>query len=204
VTRLTSWIVVAGCFATGCASSPPLHYYTLTEVPADARLPTPANTVPVRLDRVTVPTELDRAQLVRRIDTTRLQIMEADRWAAPLDDMIRRVLSDNLSVRLPASFIGNPNEPAVGEKRQSLSVDIQEFYGDAACAVTLRAAWVLRQPDSQSTRGNEEARVPAGSNCAGAATLPAAMSQALGQLSDRIAAAIARSPVAANREPRGH
>jgi uncharacterized lipoprotein YmbA len=87
-------------------------------------------------------------------------------------------------------MVANPNEPSIGEKRQLLSVDIAEFYGDAACAVTLRAAWVLKQPDSQSSRGNEEARIPASGDCSGTGTLPAIMSQALAQLSDRIAAAV--------------
>lgn len=175
----------------GCASSPPLHYYTLSEVAPATRLTSVGNPVPIRLDRVTIPAELDRSQLVRRVDATRLQIVENDRWAAPLEDTIRRVLSADLAARLPPNMVANPYEPSVGEKRLSLSVDIEEFYGNASCAVTLRAAWVLRQPDMQSSRGNEETQVPAGGNCEGGAALPAAMSQALGQLSDRIAAAVA-------------
>jgi hypothetical protein len=191
VTRLTPWIAVVAC-AAGCSSSPPLHYYTLGEVPGTARLATAVNAVPVRLDRVTIPTELDRDQLVRRIDATQLKISEDDRWAAPLEDTIRRVLSGDLATRLPSGLVVDPNEPSVGEKRQSLAVDIQEYFGDASCAVTLRAAWVLRPPDSQSSSGIEDVRVPGSGDCAGAAALPAVMSQALAQLSDRIAAAIAR------------
>jgi uncharacterized lipoprotein YmbA len=175
---------------SGCGSSPPLHYYTLTEVPGTTRLPVAENTIPIRLDRVTIPTELDRSQLVRRVDATRLQIVEGDRWAAPLEDTIRRVLSADLASRLPADIVANPFEPSVGEKRQSLSVDIQEFYGDASCDVTLRAAWVLRQPDMQSSHGSEETQVAGKGNCS-SGVIPAAMSQALGQLSDRIASAIA-------------
>jgi uncharacterized lipoprotein YmbA len=170
-----------------------MHYYTLTEVPASARLATADNAVPVRLDRVTIPTELDRSQLVRRIDATRLQILDSDRWAAPLDDAIRRVLSDDLATRLPANMVANPNEPSIGEKRQSLSVDIQEFYGDSTCAVTLRAAWVLKQPDAQSSRGSQETRIPASGDCSGAGAIPGAMSKALAQLSDQIAASVAHS-----------
>jgi uncharacterized lipoprotein YmbA len=186
--------VTAAAVATiagGCSSSPPLRYYTLTEVPATSPRSTAGDMVPVRLDRVTIPVELDRSQFVRRIDATRLQIIDGERWAAPLEDTIRRVLSDDLAARLPPNMVANPNEPLVGEKRQSLSVDITEFYGDATCAVTLRAAWVLKQPDSQSSRGTEEARIPTSGDCSGVGALPAAMSQALGQLSDRIAAAIA-------------
>ncbi len=180
--------------AVACAGSPPMRYYTLTEVPASTRLTTTGNPVPVRLDRVTIPTELDRAQMIRRIDATRLQIVENERWAAPLEDIVRRVLSDDLAARLPPDLVANPFEPAIGERRQSLSVDIEELYGDADCAVTLRAAWVLKQPDSQSSRGTEEARIPAAANCSGPGAFPDAMSRALAQVSDRIAAAIARAP----------
>lgn len=188
---VTVSVVATAVMAAGCSSSPPLRYYTLTEVPGTGRLAAPEDTVPVRLDRVTIPTELDRSQLVRRVDATRLQIIDGERWAAPLEDTIRRVLSDDLASRLPPSMVANPNEPSLGEKRQSLSVDIAEFYGDASCTVTLRAAWVLKQPDSQSSRGTEEARIPASGACSGVGALPTAMSQALGQLSDRIAAAVA-------------
>src|ERR1700730_11086608 len=162
----------------GCASSPPMHYYTLTEASASARLSVTDNTVPIRLDRVTIPTELDRSQIVRRLDPTRLQIVEGDRWAAPLDETIRRVLSNDLAARLPPGAVATPNEPSIGEKRQSLAVDISEFYGDPACAVTLRAAWSLKQSDSESLHGNEEAQASAPGGCAGAGTIPAAMSLA--------------------------
>jgi hypothetical protein len=147
----------------------------------------------VRLERLTIPTELDRSELVRRTDPTRVELLENDRWAAPLDDMIRRVLTSDLAARLPADRVADPNEPAGGERRQSLAVDIQRFDGDSACQVTLRAAWVLRQPDGQSLRGSEAERVSSGA-CSGAASLPQAMSQALAQLSDRLAAVIAHSP----------
>jgi uncharacterized lipoprotein YmbA len=179
-----------------------MHYYTLSEIAPENRLAAPPDQPLVRLDRVTIPTEIDRSQLVRRVDATRLQIVEGDRWAAPLDDMIRRVLSDNLTARLPPNTVADPYEPTLGERRQSLSVDIQEFYGDSGCAVTLRAAWVLKQPDLESIRGSEEVRAPAGTDCAGAGALPAAMSQALAQLSDRIAAAIARSANASSQDRR--
>jgi uncharacterized lipoprotein YmbA len=175
-----------------------MHYYTLTEAPASARPPVPDNTVAIRIDRVTIPTELDRSQIVRRLDPTRLQIVEGDRWAAPLDETIRRVLSNDLAARLPPGAVANPNEPSIGEKRQSLAVDISEFYGDSKCAVTLRAAWTLKQSDAPGLRGTEEIKAPAeGASaegaCASAGPIPAAMSQALGQLSDRIATAVSHS-----------
>ncbi len=213
MTRLVSCVaIVAACLIGACASSPPMRYYTLTQIAPETRLSVPADTVPLRLDRVNLPSELDRLQLVRKIDATRLQISEVDRWAAPLDEMIKRVLSVDLAARLPANLVADPNEPSQGERRQSLSVDIQEFYADAGCSITLHATWIVKQPQpasapggrqghgataqnaqAQNAQASEEIQMPAAASCSGSAPLPEAMSRALAVLSDRIAAAVAKS-----------
>ena len=187
-----------------CASSPPMRFYTLTPLAPE----TPANTVagvrPLRLSRVTVPGELDRAQLVRRIDSTRLQIDDQDRWAAPLDEMIRRVLSADLASRLPPNTVLDANESAAGDRQQALAVDIHEFYADQSCAVTLQATWVLSAPQTrpagppsqpgQPRQVTEQVQVPSPGACSGADAVPQVMSRALALLSDRILAVLAASP----------
>jgi hypothetical protein len=85
--------------------------------------------------------------------------------------------------------------PSLASGRQhSVFVDIREFYGDDSCNVTLRAVWTPKQVDSQPGGAaqpvTENIRVPSRGACPG--TLPATMSVALGQLSDRIIAAVAR------------
>jgi hypothetical protein len=87
-----------------------------------------------------------------------------------------------------------------------LSVDIREFYGDANCNVTLRAAWTPKQAGAtagatahpepvQAT--TEDVHVSAIGACPD--SLPATMSVALGQLSDRIIAGVARSTDASGK-----
>jgi uncharacterized protein len=193
--RVIIGVVIAATLLVACASSPALHYYTLTEIPAAGRLTLPGGMDPIRLDRVTLPTELDRSQIVRRLDSTQLQIVEDVRWAAPLDETIRRILSNDIAARLPEGAVANPNEPSVGEKRQLLAVDFSEFYGDSGCVVTLRAAWTLEQSDSNSLHGNEETQASPQGGCKGTGSIPQAMSQALGQLSDLIAASVSGSGV---------
>ena len=189
-----------------CASSPPMRFYTLTPIAPE----TPANTVagvtPLRLSRVTVPGELDRAQLVRRIDATRLQIDDEDRWAAPVDEMIRRVLSADLASRLPPNTVLDANESAAGDRQQALAVDIHEFYADQSCSVTLQATWVLSAPQTrpagsssqpgQPRQVTEQVQVPSPGACSGADAVPQVMSRALALLSDRIVAVLAASPMA--------
>ncbi len=168
----------------GCASSPSTRFYTLSET-APAGSP-PAGAGLVTLTGVTIPGEIDRPQMVRRIGPNQLSISELDRWAAPLDEIIRRVLTEDIARRVASPVPG---------RQYSVSVDIRELYGDGSCNVTLRAAWRTLKPAEAQAPGatepvTEDIRVPsAGGACPG--TLPATMSIALGELSDRIIAAAA-------------
>ena len=168
---------------SACASSAPLRYYTLSEIPPATEAAGVSSSTPaIRVGRVRVPGELDRNELVQRIDATRLKIAEQDRWAAPLDDMIRRVLAADLQAR------GANASPTA-----TVSLDIDEFIGDAACGVTLRTSWELRAAEGNAApvrSGHESIRVaPAASGTCAVSALPIAMSQALAQLSEHILAA---------------
>jgi uncharacterized protein len=188
VKRVACWLVVLGL--AGCATSAPLHYYTLSAVPPASNTTLPVGSPPVSLERLTIPPELDRAQLVRRLDATRLQLLDGHRWAAPLDDMMRRVLGEDLALRLGSNAVTNPNEPVGSAPRRILTIDIRELYGDENCAVTLHASWNLRSPDQpQAVSGDEQIQVPAG-DCSGPAALPPGFNQALAQLSDRIVSSL--------------
>src|SRR5678815_4057517 len=121
-----------------------MRFYTLTPIGGSSDASGPSA---IRVARVSLPGEIDRPELVQRIDANRLQLAEGDRWAAPLGEMIRRTLADDLRLRVP---------PATGEP-DSLYVDIEEFIGGPDCTVSLRAAWNIRPPKATepSKRGYE-------------------------------------------------
>jgi uncharacterized lipoprotein YmbA len=168
--------------AAGCSSSPPTRFYTLSETAPETAAPPGSGLVEVT--GVSIPGELDRPELVRRTGPNQLSMSGSDRWGAPLDQIIRRVLSDDIVRRIPT--------PAPG-KQYPVSVDIHELYGDDSCNVTLRAAWTVRQPHAAAAQpANEEIHVPSSGACP--ATLAASMSVAVGQLSDRIIAGVAQLP----------
>jgi uncharacterized lipoprotein YmbA len=182
-------VTLAGvCLLAACQSSPPTHYFALTEIaPSAPRASLPAQ-IPIRVERVTIPGELDRLELVRRSTSNRLQIATFDLWAAPLEDMIRRVVADDLAARCSPGTMASVNEPAAGDPRRHLYIDVQEFSGDEHGAVRLHAAWLLQTPNAASQRGTEEVAVEASDATADA--LAAAMSRALAGFADRIAAAL--------------
>jgi uncharacterized lipoprotein YmbA len=186
-------LIVALGLVGACSSGPPTHFYTLSDTAPEAAAP--AGVGWVRIVNLTIPGELDRPELVRRVGPNQLTIAGLDRWAAPLDETIRRTLSDDIARRVPAPVPG---------QQYSVSVEIREFYGDSTCNVSLRAGWTVKPSHLEGARPanaapvnpapavpvNEEIQVPSSGSCP--ATLAATMSVALGQLSDRIIAGVAR------------
>ena len=188
-------MIAALLLVGACSSGPPTHFYTLSDTAPEAAAP--AGVGWVRIVNLTIPGELDRPELVRRVGPNQLSIAGLDRWAAPLDETIRRALTDDIARRVPA--------PAPGQQ-YSVSVEIREFYGDSTCNVSLRAGWTVKPSRPEVARSanaapanplptnpvpvNEEIKVPSSGSCP--ATLAATMSVALGQLSDRIIAGVAR------------
>jgi uncharacterized lipoprotein YmbA len=192
-------VTLAGaCLLAACQSSPPTHYFALTEIAPTASRATPAVQIPIRVERVMIPGELDRLELVRHSTSNRLQVATFDRWAAPLDDMIRRVITGDLAARFAPETMASANEPTIGEPRRHLYIDVQEFSADEHGAVTLHAAWLLQTPNAASLRGAEEITVEAG-NVTGDA-VAAAMSRALAGFADRIVAALAVQAVGKKSE----
>ena len=137
---------------------------------------------------MTIAPELDRPELVTRSGPNRVRVADFERWAAPLAEQIRRVLAANLASRLAPGLIASADQPAGSEPRRTLSVAIEEFYGDDSCAVNLRAGWSLTRPNAASLHGSEQLQLPGRASCG--EQLPAAMSQALAVLADRLAQVI--------------
>jgi uncharacterized lipoprotein YmbA len=186
----------------GCGSTPPTRFYILNDIAPVADIAPAAvaaggaaatGTAPlplsVQLGPVTLAPELDRPELVTRSSPNRVHVADFERWAAPLADQVRRVLSDDLAARLPPGQIIDTAEPAGGEPRRTLSIAIDEFYGDDACAVSLRAGWSLSGPNAGSLHGTEQLHIPGSAPCGD--QLPAAMSRALAALAERLATVIA-------------
>jgi uncharacterized lipoprotein YmbA len=199
--------LLACSLMVACSSSPPQRYYTLQPVAVSTRTVVPggapANQIAVRVQPVVIPPEIDRVELVSRGGPYRVHIADSDRWAAPLDDQIRRTLHDDLGALLPAPLVADPNEPATQEPRRLLSVAVIEFYADDECGATLRADWTLHGPGAESQHGSEQFKTHDAVSCVAGtpAALPAAMSAALGTFSERLASVILAQPAPAPPTP---
>jgi len=184
---------------SACGESPPMRYYTLRSIaPAASSAASAGATAAmggarVRLESVALPPELDRLEIVSRAGPYRVQISDFDRWAAPLEEQVRRTLSDDLAARMPTGLVVDPNEPATQEPRRLLSVAFGAFSADDNCEVAARIDWTLSIPHGDAVHGQEELQLPASMPCVGA--VPGAMSTALAQLADRLATGLLRAGV---------
>jgi hypothetical protein len=140
---------------------------------------------PVQLAAVHLPPSLDRRQMVRMATANSVQISETDRWSAALDEMVRNVLARDLVARLPHDKLILPEAPAPAGT-PSIVVTLTQFGPDANGTVTLNGSWSLLSGANQTPTLSREVHLTAGV-APDADASAAAMSQALGQLADRIA-----------------
>ena len=179
-------VLVIAVTMTACGRSPKTHFYTLDAVPAAPRAEHAARSdAPVTVGRVELPGTLDRLSIVTRGDRNQVSVSDQDRWAAPLDELVRRALTDDLRMRLPPGTVLAPGDGAPNGAR-SLALNVQHFMADQSGRVDLDAEWTLQRRDKPGAPQHAAIQVNATGQDDGATA--AAMSQALGELADRIAA----------------
>lgn len=173
----------------GCAHSVPTRYVTLNPLPADAPLAT-APTAPVQLTAVHIPAVLDRLEVVSLAAPNRLTIDETDRWGAPLAQMMRGTLAQDLLTRLPAGSFVVPDAPAPPGTRK-LVVTVLDATADANGTLTLQAEWTLLAAQQDQAPLRQQLTLNEKIDGHDALAQAAALSRVLGDLADRIAASVA-------------
>ena len=172
----------------GCASAP-TRFFTLDPTQPDRPITT-AFVSPIQLDSVRIPSVLDRPELVTEPSVNHLRISDQDHWGAPLGELIRRTLAQDLVARLPAGAVVLPDAPPPAGVR-GLVVDILQLQADPTGHVYIQASWTLLGAGSGRTMVTREVQLAVDAPTT-AATDPsdrqaAALSRLLGELADDIA-----------------
>jgi hypothetical protein len=178
----------AALLLSGCGSSPPSHFYVLTADPAPPRSPA-AGGHTVALGRVSLPGALDRPQIARRKGGNEIVFSDEERWAGPLDDMMRRVLADDLAARLPAgvALVESGARPAPGV---TVAVEVSRFDADEAGNVTLAARWEALGQTGRPLGPPRESMIAEPASGKDTAAVANTMSRAVSDLAARIAAGL--------------
>jgi len=186
-------LAVVMLLLAGCGASPSSKFYVLTADPAPPRVATAASSSMARntvaLGRVSLPGALDRPSIARRRGGNEIVYTEEERWAGPLDDMVRRALADDLAARLPAgvTLVESAARPPPGV---TVAVEISRFDADETGVVTLAARWEALGPTGRPLGPPHESMIAVPGTGRDAASLVNAMSRAVSDLAARIAAGL--------------
>jgi len=172
---------------SGCASSTPARFYTLST--ASVAVVTPQAGYSISVGPVTVPAVVDRPQMVIRSGPNQVIINEFDRWAAPLKDDIGRVVAENLSAMLGTAQVTLFPQSSAGSASYRVAIDILHFDSDLGKAANLDAMWTVKSAKNETLRRGRTTLAEATQDAEFDA-LVAAHSRAIGQLSAEIAKAI--------------
>jgi uncharacterized lipoprotein YmbA len=166
----------------GCASADPT-LYTLDPVQGQTYT-TALHTIEVR--KPGLAGYLDRADIVLKNDAFKLSTNSQDRWGEPLGDMIGRVLTQDLTQRLPGAGVFDQSGSITAYPDARLEVDILNFDPAGDGTVTLNAAYALESGTGHHPVASRHITLTA-PGAGSPANLAATMSGLLGQLADRIA-----------------
>jgi uncharacterized lipoprotein YmbA len=183
------------------ACSSATHFYTLSKIAGPvAAAGTPADTaVVVALGPVSLPAYVDRPQIIIRENAYSVRLSLFDQWAGNLDDMVPRILMEDLAQRLPGGRV--VPFPTLGTPSfdYRIALTITQLDVSTAGEAVVAAAWQVhgRAGDAPLLATDTTARAQAAS--ASYEDRVAALSQALGTLSDDLARAVTTLPRTAAR-----
>jgi len=178
---------------SGCASSPPVHFYTLSaEATAGAADPAEVGTeLRIAVGPISLPEVVDRPQLVVRSGPNNVTLIDEHRWAESLKGEIPRVIAENLSRLLVTGQVWAYPQNVSGSFDYKVLVDIQRFESTPGQMAAIDALWTIQQPTKEgivSKTGRSTVQQPIGGQ--GYDALVSAHSRALAAISREIAEAI--------------
>lgn len=183
-------IAIAGCLSPRRDDS---KFYVLSPIGQDSTGAGSTRQILLGLGPIKLPAYLDRQEVVTRVAANRLELSSTDRWAEPLDTDFTRVFAQDLSTDLGTqriTFFPWYNSTHVDFQ---VKVNVYRFEADKDGKVDLTAHWQIldgvgKLLVARDSSYSETAKAGDPGDQA------AAMSRALGRLSQEIASAIQATP----------
>jgi uncharacterized lipoprotein YmbA len=178
--RLTRRTALAVTLSAAACASPSPALYTLAPVPGAERRGAPRV---VELRSIGLARYLERSQIVRSSEGYRLDILGNEWWGEPLDTMLSRVLTQNLSQRLPGTTVFAESGAVSAVPDAMLGINIQRFDQASSGEVVLTVQISVTRREATARTLTLTVR-PDGP---GTPALVSAMSVGVGQLADQAA-----------------
>jgi uncharacterized protein len=185
VRAVVAWAALA-VLGVGCSSTPQARFYTLSPTSTP---PAASSELSVAVGPVAVPAAVDRPQIVVSLGPNSVWLDEFNRWAAPLQDDIARVVAENLVAMLGTPRVARASQTVSAGFSYRAVIAVESFESVPGEMARLDAVWtVSRSTDATTQTGRTTVREQTTEKSYEA--LAAAHSRALGKLSRDIADAV--------------
>ena len=199
--RASGVVILLGALLSGCASSPPSRFYTLTPESFGGSGATSGVVFAhsVAVGPVSLPERVDRPQFVVRQGANQIVVLETRRWAEPLNSGIAEAVAGYLSHDLHGARVTPMTQSVAGEAEFDVSLDVQRFEMIVGEAAVVDVIWTIKRRDGAakpivgSSRERESAKPVADTADDAYAALVAAQERALASISSAIAAELTRT-----------
>ena len=187
--RLAKLAIVGtlAALAAACTSAPS-RFYTLS---ATATPSAASSSLSIAVGPVSVPAAVDRPQIVINTSANQVTVDDFNRWAAPLQDNLARVVAENLVALLGAPRVTLFPQTLSADVDYRVQIEIRNFESAPGKSASLDAVWsVRRSKDGKTETGRTSAREKVDGNDYEA--LAAAHSRGVARLSQDVADAVLR------------
>jgi uncharacterized protein len=195
IDRLAQVAAAALLAAQVACSSPNPNLYTIAPVTGATMAGAPKA---IELRQIGLARYLERSQIVRSSENYRLDVIANDWWGEPLGAMLARVLVEELSQRLPQSIVFAETGAVSVSPDATIELNVSRLDENTAGTLVLQAqaavTTAVKGHGEPITRGFRFEIPPSDSGVGGEV---AAISVAVGELADGLAAMLASTPAAA-------
>ena len=189
--RLRAAFVLGLLAALAACSSPSPELYTIAPVPGVQQGASPKVIV---LQQIGLERYLERLQIVRSSEDYKLDVMANDWWGEPLGAMLSRVLIDELQQRLPHSVVISEVGAVSAPADATVTLNIQRMDKDAGGNLILSAQAGIIFKGRAATPAIRNFRFSVTPDSSRIPGEVAAISTAVGQLADGLAAMLVARP----------
>jgi uncharacterized lipoprotein YmbA len=169
---------------SACVSSRPDRFYILSALPQSADEVHPASDQQAVL-KVTLPPWTDRSEMLLNTSAGEVIVMEHERWAAPLADLVRQTLGVDIERRRGDISVGDREVNGSKAPAIQIAVDVVQMTVRRGERARLEVRWRIHDPRTGADAvGGGEFAAALGSESY--ASVAQALSECLGALADRL------------------
>jgi hypothetical protein len=177
-------LLLLAALPAACASPSP-SLYVIAPVPGPVR--NGARDV-IELRAIALPRYLERSQIVRSTESYRVEVLPNEWWGEPLDAMLGRVLVANLAQRLPAGTVFADSGAVTATADRIIEANLTRLDTDRQGVLRLTALVALSGRGKQAPGPARSVAIGVRPQDTTTTALVAAISEAVGQMADAIAA----------------